>query len=59
MKELANKINETITVLTHNLNLNVDGGNKAAGARARKASLELEKQLKEYRKRSVNPAEWA
>lgn len=31
-------------------------GNKAAGARARKASLELEKILKEFRKESVKAA---
>lgn len=29
-------------------------GNKAAGVRARKISLEMEKSLKEYRKRSLN-----
>lgn len=32
----------------------VEKGNKAAGARARKASLEIEKLLKEFRKASVN-----
>ena len=29
-------------------------GNKAAGVRARKASVEIEKLLKEYRKRSLH-----
>lgn len=52
MEELANKIKETIEVFNTNLDANV-GGNKAAGLRARKASLELEKLLKEYRKLSV------
>lgn len=31
----------------------VESGNKAAGTRARKASLEIEKALKEFRKVSV------
>ena len=31
-------------------------GNKAAGTRARKASLELEKMLKEFRKQSLAAA---
>lgn len=31
-------------------------GNKSAAARARKASLELEKLLKEYRKQSIEAA---
>ena len=32
---------------------NFNNGNKAAGARARKASLAIEKKLKEYRAKSV------
>lgn len=52
MKELVDKINETIAVFTKNATDNA-GGNKAAGLRARKASLELEKLFKEYRKLSV------
>ena len=31
-------------------------GNKAAGSRARKASLEMEKMLKEFRKKSLEAA---
>jgi hypothetical protein len=31
----------------------VEKSNKAAGTRARKASLEIEKKLKEFRKRSM------
>jgi hypothetical protein len=34
-------------------NLNVQQGNKAAGRRARKATLEIGKLLKEYRKLSM------
>lgn len=52
MEELAKKIRETIEVFNSEFNKNVDG-NKAAGVRARKASLELEKLFKEYRKVSV------
>lgn len=52
MEELAKKIKETIEVFNTDLDANI-GGNKAAGLRARKASLELEKLFKEYRKLSV------
>ncbi len=53
MKELVDKINEQIAVFTENAALQVEKGNKAAGARARKASLDLEKSLKEFRKVSI------
>ena len=33
--------------------LQIEKGNKAAGTRARKASLELEKLMKEFRKASL------
>ena len=52
MKELVEKINATWAVFAENAEKNV-AGNKAAGTRARKASLELEKFLKEFRKASV------
>ena len=52
MEELAKKIKETIEVFNTNLDKNIEG-NKTAGLRARKASLELEKLFKEYRKLSV------
>ena len=52
MKELVEKINATWAVFAENAEKNVVG-NKAAGTRARKASLELEKLLKEFRKASV------
>lgn len=38
------------------LNCKQKKGNKAAGTRARKASLELEKLLKEFRKASLEEA---
>ncbi|MBE6238375.1 MAG: histone H1 [Bacteroidales bacterium] len=52
MKELVEKINAKWAVFAENAEKNV-AGNKAAGTRARKASLELEKLLKEFRKASV------
>lgn len=53
MKELFDNIQAKMIEFSHELNLNVSKGNKAAGARARKISLELEKLFKEYRKQSV------
>lgn len=53
MKQLVDRINQEIAVFTENASLQVEKGNKAAGARARKASLELEKSLKEFRKVSI------
>lgn len=55
MEALVKKINEIIAVFTAESEKAV-AGNKAAGARARKASLELEKALKEFRKVSVEAA---
>lgn len=52
MEELANKIKTESVVFLSNLDQNLKG-NKAAGLRARKSSLELEKLFKEYRKLSV------
>ena len=53
MKELVEKINALAAVVIENAAAQAEKGNKAAGARARKASLELEKALKEFRKVSV------
>lgn len=53
MKELVNKISQ-VDMLT-DMAKSVDC-NKSAGVRARKASLELEKMLKEYRKVSLEAA---
>lgn len=53
MKDLIQKINaEFETFKTESQSL-IEKGVKAAGPRARKATLELEKQLKEFRKISV------
>ncbi|TDE01910.1 histone H1 [Flavobacterium hiemivividum] len=53
MKELVAKINaefETFSTETESL---IEKGVKAAGARARKSTLEMEKMLKEFRKLSI------
>ena len=56
MKELVDQINAEIAVFTENAAAQVEKGNKAAGARARKIALELMKDLKEFRKVSVAEA---
>lgn len=53
MKTLVEKINANIEAFKINAEAQVVKGNKAAGARARKAALELMKDLKEFRKASV------
>ena len=53
MKELIEKINASFEALKVDAELQADKGNKAAGTRARKTSLELEKLLKEFRKASL------
>ena len=52
MKELVEKLNAAWAVFAENADKQL-AGHKAAGARARKASLEIEKALKEFRKVSV------
>lgn len=53
MKELVEKINAEIAAFQENATAQVEKNNKAAGARARKAALDLMKDLKEFRKVSV------
>ena len=53
MKELVEKINAEIAEFAKNAEAQVIKGNKAAGARARKAALQIMKDLKEFRKVSV------
>ncbi|GAT62158.1 histone H1 [Paludibacter jiangxiensis] len=53
MEELVNKIKEQVNIFVENADSQVANGNKAAGTRARKASLELDKMLKEFRKVSI------
>lgn len=53
MNELIEKINASFEALKDDAALQIENGNKAAGTRARKSSLELEKLLKEFRKASL------
>ena len=56
MKELVEKINAEVAEFVKNAEAQVVKGNKAAGARARKAALALMNDLKEFRKVSVAEA---
>ena len=56
MKKLVEKLNENIDLFQVNAAAQLNKGNKAAGARARKAALALMKDLKEFRKASVADA---
>ncbi|MBQ2069217.1 MAG: histone H1 [Bacteroidales bacterium] len=56
MKALVEKIKANCEAFAVNADAQVVKGNKAAGARARKAALELMKDLKEFRKESVKAA---
>ena len=53
MENRVAKIKEELNVFVENADAQAEKGNKAAGARARKAALELMKDLKEFRKVSV------
>ena len=56
MKKLVAQIKEEIAAFEVNAEAQLVKGNKAAGARARKAALALMKDLKEFRKVSVEEA---
>lgn len=53
MKELIENIQTTFENFQADANTQLENGNKSAGTRARKSSLELEKLLKEFRKVSI------
>ena len=53
MKELLEKVNESFAAFIEDANLQIEKNNKAAGTRARKSSLEIEKMMKEFRKASL------
>lgn len=56
MRDLIVKVEQTVmNELLPNMRQS-NNGNKSAGVRARKASIELEKLLKEYRKASLEAA---
>ena len=56
MNELVNAIVAEYAVFAANAEAQAVKGNKAAGARARKSSLALEKLLKEFRRASIEAA---
>ena len=56
MKELLANLNQLFASFTKDSALQLENGNKAAGTRARKASLAIEKALKEFRKVSIEAA---
>ncbi|MBQ2521923.1 MAG: histone H1 [Bacteroidales bacterium] len=56
MKALVEKLNAQIAEFQKNAEAQLVKGNKAAGARARKAALAIMKDLKEFRKVSVEAA---
>ena len=53
MNELNAKIAEAYEAFAKDATLQAENGNKAAVARARKASLTIEKLMKEFRKTSL------
>lgn len=53
MDALIQKINDAYEAFKTDAALQFEKNNKAAGTRARKASLELEKLMKEFRKASL------
>lgn len=53
MNALLEKVNGLIAEFQKNAAAQAANGNKAAGARARKESLEIEKLMKEFRKASI------
>ena len=53
MKKLVENIQTTFESFQTDANSQLEDGNKSAGTRARKSSLELEKLLKEFRKVSI------
>ena len=53
MKNLTDNLSQLFADFTKDATLQVENGNKAAGTRARKTSLAIEKALKEFRKVSL------
>ncbi|MDD4819412.1 MAG: histone H1 [Flavobacteriales bacterium] len=53
MENLLNQIKAQLDEFVQNADAQAEKGNKAAGTRARKASLELTKLFKEFRAKSI------
>lgn len=56
MENLLKEIQEKLDAFVKDAEAQVEKGNKAAGTRARKTSLELTKLFKEFRKQSLDSA---
>ena len=56
MKELLDNINRTFDSFRKDAESQLDKGNKSAGLRGRRASLDLEPLLKQFRKLSLESA---
>ncbi len=56
MKELIEKVADLYAGFEKDAKAQLENGNKAAGTRARKASLEIEKAMKAFRKASLEAA---
>lgn len=54
MKELLSELEAAMAAFVKDATANVESGNKAAGTRARKVSLEIEKKMKQFRKESID-----
>ncbi len=53
MKNLLENLDAAMAAFKKEATAQVENGNKAAGTRARKTSLEIEKMMKEFRKVSL------
>ena len=56
MKELIEQVAALFADFEKDAKAQLENGNKAAGTRARKASLEIEKAMKAFRKASLEAA---
>lgn len=56
MENILKQVAELYADFAKDANAQIEKGNKAAGTRARKASLELEKLMKDFRKASLAAA---
>ena len=54
MEDVFNEIKDKMDAFAKDAILQIEKSNKTAGMRARKASLEVEKLLKEFRKQSLD-----
>ncbi|GHV17550.1 histone H1 [Bacteroidia bacterium] len=54
MKSLVENLNQLFADFAKDAALQAENNNKAAGQRARKVSLEIEKALKNFRKESIS-----